>query len=443
MKNSTYDFIAIGVGPFNLGLACLTAPIENLNGLFFDKSESFNWHPGMLLQDTTLQIPFLADLVTLADPANPFSFLNYAKEKGKLYSFYIREDFLLLRNEYNQYCQWAVAKLPNIHFNTEVTHIEHDESNNVYIVTTKCIKTNSSTIYATKKLVLGTGTVPYIPTSCQSLKGKAIHSSEYLLNKKRLQSQKEITVLGSGQSAAEIFNDLLQEIEIHDYKLNWITRSPRFFPMDYSKLTLEMTSPEYVDYFYNLPPQKRDSLLSEQKQLYKGINKELIDGIFNSIYTKKVSHNIHISLKTNSECTKSSYDETSGSFELEFYHDELEKRYRHSTNALVLASGYNYRLPDFVKGIASRIRWDEKGRFNASRNYSVDTIGNEIFVQNAELHTHGFVTPDLGMACYRNSCIIKEITGIEHYPIETKIAFQEFGIADHEIIKEPVLEIIY
>ena len=39
MQNTTYDFIAVGVGPFNLGLACLTQPIKDLNGLFFDKNE--------------------------------------------------------------------------------------------------------------------------------------------------------------------------------------------------------------------------------------------------------------------------------------------------------------------------------------------------------------------------------------------------------------------
>ena len=212
--------------------------------------------------------------------------------------------------------------------------------------------------------------------------------------------------------------------------------------MDYSKLTLEMTSPEYVDYFYNLPSQKRDDLLARQKHLYKGINKELIDGIFTSIYTKKISHDINISLKTNSECTKASFDDASGTFNMELYHDELDKHYRHSTHALILASGYNYQLPGFIKGIASRIQWDEKGRFNANRNYSIDNAGNEIFVQNAELHTHGFVTPDLGMACYRNSYIIKELTGVEHYPIETRIAFQQFGITESELIETPVLETI-
>jgi lysine N6-hydroxylase len=62
-----------------------------------------------------------------------------------------------------------------------------------------------------------------------------------------------------------------------------------------------------------------------------------------------------------------------------------------------------------------------------ARNYSTGVEPGEIFVQNAELHTHGFVTPDLGMAAYRNSCILREITGREIYPVERSIAFQQFG----------------
>jgi len=46
-----------------------------------------------------------------------------------------------------------------------------------------------------------------------------------------------------------------------------------------------------------------------------------------------------------------------------------------------------------------------------SREYAVDSEQKRIFVQNAEQHTHGFVTPDLGMACYRNSIILREILG--------------------------------
>ncbi len=63
------------------------------------------------------------------------------------------------------------------------------------------------------------------------------------------------------------------------------------------------------------------------------------------------------------------------------------------------------------------------------RNYSIDVTGQGIYVQNAELHTHGFVTPDLGMAAYRNSYLIREMLGREPYPVEKAIAFQEFGLS--------------
>ncbi|WP_407508967.1 SidA/IucD/PvdA family monooxygenase, partial [Elizabethkingia anophelis] len=110
-QEKIYDIIGIGIGPFNLSMACLANPVKDLNTLFFDRSDRFDWHPGMMMQDTTLQIPFMADLVTMADPTSEFTFLNYIKEKGRIYSFYIRENFYLLRNEYNQYCQWAIEKL--------------------------------------------------------------------------------------------------------------------------------------------------------------------------------------------------------------------------------------------------------------------------------------------------------------------------------------------
>lgn len=435
------DFVAVGIGPFNLGLACLTEPIDGLEGVFLDKSSKFDWHPGMLLQDTTLQIPFMADLVTLADPTSPFSFLNYIKKQGRMYSFYIKENFLLLRNEYNQYCQWVIEKLPNLFFNTEVTHIQYNEKEEYYVVTSKCTQTDDLKIYKARKLVLGTGTQPYVPGCCRQLEGKAFHSSSYLKSKAVVQSKKSITILGSGQSAAEIFYDLLQEIETKEYQLNWITRSPRFFPLEYSKLTLEMTSPEYVDYFYNLPQRKKDHLIQNQKHLYKGINQDLIADIYDLIYTKQLTNDVKISLRTNSELTTATYDENHDTFDLELHQIEQDKRYRHQTEALILATGYTYQKPEFIEGIADRIKWDDKNRYDVHRNYSIDKLGKDIYVQNVELHTHGFVTPDLGMACYRNSFIIKELIGKEYYPIEKRIAFQQFEVTQEEEInmEEPVL----
>ncbi|KKL66993.1 hypothetical protein LCGC14_2139420, partial [marine sediment metagenome] len=136
MDKPIYDVIGIGLGPFNLSLACLTAPLEGVSSLFLDKNAEFNWHPGMMLPEVSLQTPFMSDLVTLADPTSPYSFLNYIKQQGRLYSFYIRENFFLLRQEYNQYCQWATQQLPNLRFNSEVQHVEYSQDSDIYIVQT-------------------------------------------------------------------------------------------------------------------------------------------------------------------------------------------------------------------------------------------------------------------------------------------------------------------
>jgi len=427
MSNKPFDFIAIGLGPFNLGLACLSDPIADLNGLFLEKNTKFDWHPGMMLESATLQTPFLADLVTLADPTHPLSFLNYIKKQGRIYSFYIRESFFLMRKEYNQYCQWACQQLTNIRFNSEVKHINFNESTSLYEVEFVDTTNGESIICTAKKIVLGSGPSPYIPERCESVKQQSFHSSQYLAKKASLLDQQSITVVGSGQSAAEIFYDLLQEIDVHGYQLNWLTRSPRFFPLEYSKLTLEMTSPEYVDYFYNLPESKRHSLISQQKHLYKGINSSLINDIYDLLYTKRLDSEVNVGLHTNTELTQASLNHESDSIELQLYQHEVEENFSLQTSRLVLATGFQYQLPNYLSGIVSRIKWDKQGRFDINRNYSIDKQASEIFVQNAELHTHGFVTPDLGMACYRNAWLIKEITGIEHYPIENKIAFQQFS----------------
>ncbi|MCU1567844.1 MAG: alcaligin biosynthesis protein, partial [Pseudarthrobacter sp.] len=36
-----YDFAAVGVGPFNLGLAALAEPVDGLDGVFLERRESF------------------------------------------------------------------------------------------------------------------------------------------------------------------------------------------------------------------------------------------------------------------------------------------------------------------------------------------------------------------------------------------------------------------
>ena len=96
-------------------------------------------------------------------------------------------------------------------------------------------------------------------------------------------------MVGSGQSAAEIYYDLLQEIDRHDYQLNWITRAPRFFPLEYTKLTLEMTSPESTSTTSTVcRAALREKLIDSQKGLYKGINGTLINAIYDELYNQSL-----------------------------------------------------------------------------------------------------------------------------------------------------------
>ncbi|MGT0150605.1 SidA/IucD/PvdA family monooxygenase [Vibrio metschnikovii] len=69
-------------------------------------------------------------------------------------------------------------------------------------------------------------------------------------------------------------------------RLRWLTRSPRFFPLEYTKLTLEMTSPEYIDYFHALPEEKRRELCCFAEKSAQGINVDLINNIYGFALSK-------------------------------------------------------------------------------------------------------------------------------------------------------------
>jgi lysine N6-hydroxylase len=421
-----YEFIAIGLGPFNLSLACLMAPLKEHSCLFLERNAGFDWHPGMLLDDATLQNPFLADLVSLADPTSRFSYLNYCRHQGKLYRHFIRENFYLTRREFNAYCRWAVSQLTNLRFDSEVTRIEHDASRGEYVVAGRDGRSGRLFEHRCRRLVLGIGSVPHFPACCDPVH-PYVHTAGYLQHKARLQTRRSITIVGSGQSAAEVYHDLLKDSPRHDYALNWITRSSRFVPMEYVKLTIELSTPEYGDHYFALTPAKKQQALHEQKAVYNGINARLINDIYDLLAERRAAGDFRGRLLTHCELQGCRFDEAAGEYALTFLHTEQERRYAHRTDGLVLATGYAHRVPALVDPIRHRIRWDEQGRYLQARNYSVDAAGTEVFVQNAGFHCHGLTSPDLGMTCLRNARLIHALTGVEYYPVELKVALQDFA----------------
>lgn len=421
-----YDVGAIGIGPFNLGLAALCHPIKGLKTIFFEQKQKFCWHEGMLIPGTTLQVPYLADLVTLADPSNPFTYLNFLRHHNRLLQFGIRDAQYITRLEYNRYCQWVCNQLENLQFGYTVTDIAYIKDKNCFKIICKDAN-NAPYIFSAYKLVIGTGTKPFVPQQANDyMAGNLFHSSEYLFHKKEVEQAGTVTVVGSGQSAAEIFYDLLCH---HPSKsLNWITQSDRLYAMEDHKMVFEMTSPDYINYFYGLGQTQKDHVLSHQHNLYKGVNHNLLNNIYDKLYELHFELELATPFIQTSTALKKIQKAGSQSFCLHLHHHRQNITHVLRSDCVILATGYSNEPQAFLKNIRHRIRWLPGNRYNVNPDYSIDD-DHTIFVQNAEMHTHGFNAPDLGMGPYRNAVIINSILKKKQYPTDSNAVFQRFGFS--------------
>lgn len=426
--NEVYDLIGIGIGPFNLGLAALAQPIPGFRTIFLEQKMQFSWHEGIMLEGATLQVPFYADLVTLADPCSQYSFLNFLKAKNRMFRFACNENYYIERREYQQYCRWVASMLRSLHFDETVKQIQYNDRNKCYEVLAESA-TGERSIYYGKRLVIGIGTVPTVPACAAHVYGnsKIFHSSHYLQHRIELLNKKKITVVGSGQSAAEIFYDLLKVKPVYQFNLDWYTRSAGFYQMETSKLVCEFTSPDYIDYFYQLAPKKKIELLKQQDHLYKGINRELIEAIYRELYAQSIE-SLYSSVRLLTAMQLTGIEQKGKeTFQLSWFHTQQERSFYSETEAVILATGYQNQIPAFMEGIKDRINWTRSGDYLVNRNYSIDHNGCELFIQNAELQSHGFSAPDLGLGPYRNSVIINSILGYLFYEVDTGTVFQKFG----------------
>ncbi|WP_346239593.1 lysine N(6)-hydroxylase/L-ornithine N(5)-oxygenase family protein [Niabella insulamsoli] len=426
-KDTIYDIAGIGVGPFNLGLAALCAPIENVTSIFIEQKKEFNWHPGMMIPGTTLQVSYLADLVTLADPSNKFSYLNFLRTQNRLIQFGIHESSYLTRSEYTRYCKWVAAQLPNLIFSTLVKTIFFDRKRDCFQIACTDDITGLTKFIKARHIIMGIGSQLHLPGDLTINGENIIHSSDYMHYRKMINAAGSVALIGSGQSAAEIFYDQIHKRAGSSKRIDWYTQSDRFYAMERSKLAYEMSTPDYIDFFYQLPATKKKTLLGNQGTLYKGINEELINAIYDKLYHQYIESQpiaAHLFTNTRLEQIKKIKDNT---LSLEFCHLALDKKFSRPSDFAVFATGYDYRTPRFLSALDHLIEYNCDKQFEVKRNYSVDN-NNRIFVQNAELHTHGFNAADLGLGAYRNAVIINTITKENIYPVDQHIAFQNFGL---------------
>ncbi len=419
----TLDIAGVGIGPFNLSLAALAEPVEGLRTAFFEREPEFRWHPGLMISGAALQVPFLADLVSLVEPAHPLSYLSYLRDRGRLFPFYFAERFHIPRAEYEDYCGWAAGRITSARFGRVVRSVAW--SGGAFRLDVE----PGGTVEA-RNVVLGVGTEPVLPEPLEHLAGERIlHSADYLPARRRLLAAADVTIVGSGQSGAEVFLDLLRSRS--GGTLRWLTRTTAFAPMEYSKLGLEQFTPDYVRFFHGLDEPTRDRLVPAQWQLYKAISADTIGAIYDELYERTVGGGWpDVSLAPGVEVTAAA--ERAGRVELELRHVQRDRKATVTTDAVVCATGYRERSLDELLGpLSARIERDAAGRMVVEEDYRVrlDTRGS-LFVQNAERHTHGVGAPDLGLAAWRAARILNAVCGRAVYPLPDRTAFTTFGLED-------------
>ncbi|MFP3986134.1 SidA/IucD/PvdA family monooxygenase [Streptomyces sp. E11-3] len=446
-EHTPYDLVGVGIGPFNLSLAALSDGAPDLRTLFLDAKPKFSWHPGLLMEGTTLQVPFLADLVTMVDPTSPWSYLNYLRSHDRMFPFFFSERFHIPRREYDHYCRWVAERLPSCRFDAEVTAVAWDEAADAFAVTHRAAD-GTQTKVLTRQLVLGVGTLPTVPEPLRPLltgehAGRVLHSADYRTHRAALAGLDDVTVIGAGQSGAEVALDLLRHQDGQGEGgpfVRWLARTTAFAPMEYSKIGLEHFTPDYIRYFRALPEERREQLVREQWQLYKGVSEETLGEIHDELYERTIGGTepraaLHPGVRIEAAAPDGD------GYLLTCRHTQQDAPFEIRTSAVVAATGYAPARPAFLDTMTDLVDWDVKGRYQIDGEYRValdPRVTGTLYVQNAEMHTHGVGAPDLTLGAWRAATILNAVAGKTVLPVPDRAAWTTFG-APHPSVPAPAI----
>ncbi|WJF92171.1 lysine N(6)-hydroxylase/L-ornithine N(5)-oxygenase family protein [Paraburkholderia bonniea] len=301
-REPVHDLIGVGFGPSNLALAVRLAERRNAAPAahcFIEAQAEFGWHRGMLLDDSRMQISFLKDLVTLRDPKSPFTFINYLFERGRLQDFVNLKNFYPTRVEFHDYLRWVANAFDDqVHYGERVTAIEpvmaaHDASVVTQLRVFSRAADGRERQRLTRALSVGMGGTPQIPPAFAALReAPVLHSSRYLTEIDQYLGnpvrRQRVAVVGSGQSAAEVFIDLTRRYPQVDATL--VMRAPVLKPADDSPFVNEIFSPAFTDLVYAQPRDARQSLIDTFRDTnYSVVDRPLIEQIYELLYVQSVS----------------------------------------------------------------------------------------------------------------------------------------------------------
>lgn len=424
-QDEIYDVIGIGFGPANLALGvALEEMVDARNGqglrhLFLESKPKPVWHPGMLIEDSTIQISVLKDLATIRNPQSRFTFLNYLKVKGRLFEFLNLRDLFPSRIEFNDYLSWVAGELKDrVRFGQEVLTIlpiEREGEVRLLRVVSRDVATGDLRELLARNVVLATGGVPRLPEGIELQPGgRAFHSHESVLRLKRDFPDREapyrFVVVGSGQSAAELFYHLMC-----NYRNADVTAAIRRFaykPVDDSDFTNEIFFPEMVDFLYGLPEEKRRLVQDDCRDVnYAVVDLSLIRRIYKAMYQQKVVGETRARIC--SYMHLESLLETGGAVIARFRDLLHDREVTMEADGLIVCTGYTWRKQHpILQDLSPLFQRDGKGAFKVERNYRLAAdprLTAGVFLQGFAEETHGASETVLSLLPVRAGDIARDL----------------------------------
>jgi L-ornithine N5-monooxygenase len=389
--SAVHDLVGVGFGPSNLGLAiALDEQGSGLTTRFVESQEGFGWHRGMLLEDATMQISFLKDLVTLRNPVSGFSFLSYLQDRGRLVDFINYGSSFPTRLEFHDYLEWAAASFTDrVDYGTSVERIQVVADNPDLLD----VHTSRGTVLRTRNVVLATGLVPHLPTGVH--RGERVwHSSELLTRIGSLTHPQRVVVVGAGQSAAEAVDHLHRAFP--DAEVCAVFSRYGYSPADDSSFANRVFDPDAVDAFFGAPAEVKDLILGYHGNTnYSVVDPELIEALYRRHYHEKVSGRERLRFLNVSRVADAIQieGEVDGRVELAVESMLDGSREVLTADLVVYATGYRPSDPCALLGeVADHCLRDAVGGLEIGRDYRVSTgpeITAGVYVQGPTEHTHG------------------------------------------------------
>lgn len=419
-----FDLIGIGIGPFNLSLAALLEKVPTVRARFFDRKAGFDWHPELMFADSTMQTTYLKDLVTPVDPTSPYSFLNYLVENRLFYQFIHTQRLSISRREFEQYCQWVSRKLEHkLNFNCEVRGIRF--AGDEFIAETAGGEFRSTNI------CVATGLMPRIPEFAKPFLGSDfMHAKSPGLMDLNFEG-KSVAIIGGGQTGIEIFRNALHDKWGRAREIQIITRRKNLEPLDETAFTNEYFTPNYVNRFWDLKPEKKAEIVAGQKLASDGNTPSYLLDLYRDLYRLKYVERDQRNLRILA-CRKLMDVVRDGKgYRLKVENTFRECQEEFKADIVILSTGFETVIPKALEPLLPRIQLDNEGRFQFKKSYAIKWDGpeaNRIYAMNFSRHNHGIIDPQTSLMAWRSAVIINDLTRSEVYTTnEIFPNFVEYG----------------